>query len=224
MARELFTVPYMDNNWLNRPAPLDAKTIFKDFDQLNEQLPGNIRFKGQKFIIQNPPGEYGEGPKEFWFVDDYIEGGPEKNIWTFDDANKGLDEENEEFDWELYEETFDLHHGEYWVEKQDPEPIIPQPELYQPGGEVNLDEHNSDQTAHQPIRQLISDLDGETLVASKRDDFEYKNLDETKMTINQYADRAPNAWSNNKTAFDQIPELFGNTTNSRKFDGTFFVR
>jgi hypothetical protein len=67
--------------------PLDAKTLFvtleaacgqntmTDFGGLNPTL----RFKGQKFTIQNPPD--GNGPKDYWFTESFVsrpppQGGP----------------------------------------------------------------------------------------------------------------------------------------------------
>ncbi|MDR2964692.1 MAG: hypothetical protein LBU88_02835 [Treponema sp.] len=49
--------------------PVDAKGLFDSLEQAKEQIPGNTRFKGQKFTVR---GNDGEQPQEFWFIKDYI--------------------------------------------------------------------------------------------------------------------------------------------------------
>jgi len=105
MARETFTVGYADNNWLQQPAPLDAKTIFdflEDIDDSVNGIPGNQRFKGQKFVVKtvyekDENGVYitdedieGDdkriniGPKEFWFDIDYKPAGNPEYFWILE--------------------------------------------------------------------------------------------------------------------------------------------
>ena len=139
-----FTSPWNSNRWVSNAEPLDAKTIFnflEDIDDSVNGIPGDQRFKGQKFVVKivyekDENNQYvldeddekiNIGPKEYWFVDDY----QREDILYWDSKNDGLPEGD---GW-YTEDGFDG-----WYVKEIPE-IIPEPVLYTPDiPEVNLDD------------------------------------------------------------------------------------
>jgi len=82
------------------------------------------------------------------------------------------------------------------------------------------------------LEKLLSDLDskltgieskpepsGETVKASLRANFEYKNINGDAMNVLQYADRQPNAWVGSKGEFERIHVIRGD----KRYDGTYFI-
>jgi len=89
--------------------------------------------------------------------------------------------------------------------------------------DINLDDHNNDVTAHEPIINKIEEVAGDTHFASNKTEFKYKNLDGTKMLINEYADRQPGAWMNTQAKFqtDIANKL---TIGDKTYDGIYYIK
>jgi len=200
--------------YVERPQPLDAKTLFNTLEDALNIIAPNQRFKGQDFTIKNPPlsdSPNGE-PKKYWFIEDYQEAGGEELWW--DEAEEGGPPPIEE-GW-YTEDDWDG----WWSRQEIPE-IVPQPVLYlQPvssGGPVDLSAHNADEEAHQPIQDKLA---GDILPASKVAG--YVNLDDSPMTVNDYANRMPGAWTGSKIKF-QTEILDNLEKDNTKYDGVYFV-
>ena len=216
------------HNFRHHGAPLDQNTLFESLEQVNIQdmnigIPNNQRFKGQKFTVKNGPNGK---PTEYWFIKDYQEPGLPKFVYNQEGPWFGKTED-ECFKDPAFEEQVDWDNWDnLWDEIIDPPEVIPDPVLYQPGGEcepIDLTAHNADEEAHEPIRQRIDDLSGDNIKAQCNPIYENitDNDELKKMSINQYADRQPGAKLWTKQEFEDFNNklIFGN----RKYDGTYFV-
>jgi hypothetical protein len=90
----------------SNPEPLDSRTWFETLDQMRQEIPDNHRFKGQKFVIKNPPVEDSPGgePREYWFIEDFVPrppplGGPivpQPVLYQVSGEEVNLDEHNDD--------------------------------------------------------------------------------------------------------------------------------
>ena len=149
------------NYYVNASEPWDALTIFETLDEVDnieKGIPVKNRYKGQKFVVKtvyekDENNEYvldedGEriniGPKEYWFIDDYIEAGTPRMIFIVEGELYGKDVD--EIFGEYFEEYDKLYGGDHWDDndwewKSDPEEFIPEPVLYTPDiPDCNLDD------------------------------------------------------------------------------------
>jgi len=134
-----FTSPWNSNRWVNNAEPLDAKTIFDDLEQAEQQIDKTHRFKGQKFVIKNiyKEDEYGDyildekneriniGPLVYWFIQDYRFPGPEQ--WSAEASAEPPEGEGWSKNPWWDDNNPDMW---FWVRNNPPE-IIPQPVLFQ---------------------------------------------------------------------------------------------
>jgi len=187
--------------WITQPKPLDTKTYFENLDEAcgPETSPEDLRIAGHL-----SPGLRAKGLK--FVVRDNGNGEPAE-YWFIDDYQEPKTEYLSEPPWMITTPAF-----------------IPQPVLYQPEiPEFDLTAHNADENAHGPIRQKIQEVAGDTHFASNAPGFKYTNPDGSKMTINQYGDRQPEAWTGSYKKFnDEILKNIEKGVSS--FDGTYYVK